>query len=215
MSIDIRVRTLLSELRGTRLVCVTKTVDPESINVAIGAGASIIGESRVHDLETKLDELLPCEKHLIGHLQRNKVKRALELFDVIQSIDSMRLLHDIDRKAKEIDKIQDVLLQVNIGDEEQKYGFRYEEMEVVLPETERLSNVRINGLMCIPPFLPPEQVRPYFRKMKNLFDDIKNRYSNSTTIDMKELSMGMSGDYRVAVEEGANVVRIGSSIFDE
>jgi pyridoxal phosphate enzyme (YggS family) len=225
MTIDETVKVLLKELGETKLVCVTKTVDPARINEAIRAGATIIGENRVQEFEEKCDEILPCEKHLIGHLQTNKVKKAVQLFDVIQSVDSLKLIRDIDRKAGDNDKIQQVFLQVNIGREPQKFGFAEEEIGQVITKVRSLRNIQVNGFMCMAPFVPPEQTRPYFRSMKNLFykmqqelrvtldkqdtQDIKNN------IDIRELSMGMSGDYKVAMEEGATIVRVGSAIFGD
>ncbi len=214
MSVTQNIKTIFKELANTKLVCVTKTIDPERINESIRAGATIIGENRVQEFEEKYEELLSCERHLIGHLQTNKVKKAVQFFDVIQSVDSLKLMQDIDRKAKAIDKVQKVFLQVNIGNEPQKYGFVLDEIEQVISEIRGLKNVQVEGLMCIPPFVSPEETRSYFRRMKVLFDDLKQENSgNSDNIDFQELSMGMSGDYRVAIEEGATMVRVGSAIF--
>ncbi|MDP2215861.1 MAG: YggS family pyridoxal phosphate-dependent enzyme [Methanolobus sp.] len=225
MAIDKTVRTLLRELGETKLVCVTKTVDPARINEAIRAGATIIGENRVQEFEDKCDEILSCEKHLIGHLQTNKVKKAVQLFDVIQSVDSLKLIQDIDRKAADNDKIQQVFLQVNIGREPQKFGFVEEEIGQVIADIRSLRNIQVNGFMCMAPFVPPEQTRPYFRSMKMLFDKIQQGFQVTlkeqdkqdiqNNIDIRELSMGMSGDYRIAIEEGATIVRVGSAIFGD
>ncbi|AAM03937.1 YggS family pyridoxal phosphate-dependent enzyme [Methanosarcina acetivorans] len=204
-------KLILEEIGSTTLVCVTKTIEPERINEAIRAGAPIIGENRVQEYEDKRDDILPCETHLIGHLQTNKVKKAVHLFDVIQSIDSMKIIRDIDRRARDIGKVQKVYLQVNIGNEPQKYGFGPDEIKNAITEIRSLRNVRVEGLMCIPPFVPPEQTRPYFKKMKALFDEMKQE--NRDNIDIRTLSMGMSGDYRIAIEEGATMVRVGSAIF--
>ncbi len=203
----------LKEIGSTKLVCVTKTVEPARINEAIRAGATIIGENRVQEYEDKCADILPCETHLIGHLQTNKVKKAVDLFDLIQSVDSLKLIRNIDRRARDIDKVQKVFLQVNIGNESQKYGFGTDEVKKAINEIHSLGNLRLEGLMCIPPFLPPEQTRPYFRRMKALFDEMKQ--DNRDNIDIRELSMGMSNDYRVAIEEGATMVRVGSAIFGE
>jgi pyridoxal phosphate enzyme (YggS family) len=211
MQVYENTRKILEELGGVKLVSVTKTVDPERINESLRAGASIIGENRVQEFETKCDGILPCERHLIGHLQTNKVKKAVSLFDVIQSVDSLKLIRDIDNRAGAAGKVQDIFLQVNIGDEPQKTGFEPDEILEVTEAICPLGNIRVKGLMCIPPFLPPEQVRLYFRRMKALFDEMKQ--ANGDNVEIRELSMGMSGDYRVAVEEGATMVRIGSAIF--
>ena len=204
-------KSILEKSGSTTLVCVTKTIEPERINEAIRAGATIIGENRVQEYEDKRDDILPCEAHLIGHLQTNKVKKAVQLFDVIQSIDSLKLIRNIDMRARDIDKVQKVYLQVNIGNEPQKYGFGPDEIKNAITEIRSLRNVRVEGLMCIPPFVPPEQARSYFRKMKALFDEMKQE--NRDNIDISTLSMGMSGDYRIAIEGGATMIRVGSAIF--
>ena len=204
-------KSILEKSGSTTLVCVTKTIEPERINEAIRAGATIIGENRVQEYEDKLDDILPCEAHLIGHLQTNKVKKAVHIFDVIQSIDSLKVIRNIDRRARDIDKVQKVYLQVNIGNEPQKYGFGPDEIKNAITEIRSLRNVRVEGLMCIPPFVPPEQARSYFRKMKALFDEMKQE--NRDNIDIRTLSMGMSGDYRIAIEGGATMIRVGSAIF--
>ena len=211
MSVNETIKKILEEIGSTKLVCVTKTVETERINEAISAGATIIGENRIQEFEGKCEKLLPCEKHFIGHLQTNKVRSAVEYFDVIQSVDSLKLATEIDKKAAEISKIQSVFLQVNIGDEPQKYGFGIDEIELNLERISSLKNICVTGLMCIPPYGTPEEARPYFREMKVLFDDFQQ--NNRDNADIHELSMGMSGDYRVAIEEGATMVRIGSAIF--
>jgi len=215
MSVHDTVKDLLRELGTVKLVCVTKTVEPAMINEAIGAGATVIGENRVQEFEDKCDEILPCEKHLIGHLQTNKVKKAIQLFDVIQSADSLKLIRDIDRKSESLGKVQKIFLQVNIGEEPQKFGFAEGELGQVLAEVRSLHYVRVEGLMCMAPFVPAEETRPYFRRMRMLFEDMKKTWEDAGNIDIRELSMGMSGDYRVAIEEGATMVRLGSSIFGD
>ncbi|UGV41593.1 YggS family pyridoxal phosphate-dependent enzyme [Methanococcoides orientis] len=211
MTVDENVKMILKELGSIKLVSVTKTIDPDRINESIKAGATIIGENRVQEFEDKCDEILPCERHLIGHLQTNKVKKAVQHFDVIQSVDSLKLIQDIDKKAKDINKVQKVFLQINIGNEPQKFGFGSDEIDQVLTEIHSLKNIDVKGLMCIPPYVSPEQTRSYFKKMKALFDEIKQVDQNN--IDIQELSMGMSNDYRIAIEEGATMVRVGSAIF--
>ncbi len=213
MTVEENIKTILIELGKTKLVCVTKTVDPKKINEAIRAGATIIGESKVQEYEEKRDDLLPCEKHFIGHLQSGKVKKAVEFFDVIQSVDSLKLIKRIHRKARAKDKVQQVFLQINIGNEPQKFGFAESEIPRVIADMCELRNINVQGLMCIPPFEAPEKTRAYFRRMKSLFDEMQQK--KSANIDIQELSMGMSNDYRIAVEEGATMVRIGSSIFGD
>lgn len=215
MSVHDTLKDLLRELGTVKLVCVTKTVEPVMINEAIRAGVTVIGENRVQEFEDKCDEILPCEKHLIGHLQTNKVKKAIQLFDVIQSADSLKLIRDIDRKSESLGKVQKIFLQVNIGEEPQKFGFAEGELGQVLAEVRSLHYVRVEGLMCMAPFVPAEETRPYFRRMRMLFEDMKKTWEDAGNIDIRELSMGMSGDYRVAIEEGATMVRLGSSIFGD
>ena len=204
-------KSILEMSGSTTLVCVTKTIEPERINEAIRAGVTIIGENRVQEYEDKRDDILPCEAHLIGHLQTNKVKNAVHLFDVIQSIDSLKVIRNIDMRARDIGKVQRVYLQVNTGNEPQTYGFGPDEITNAIPEIRSLRNGRVEGLMCIPPFVPPEQARSYFRKMKVLFDEMKPE--NRDNIDIRTLSMGMSGDYSIAIEGGATMIRVGSAIF--
>jgi hypothetical protein len=216
MSVIENITSILNELGNTQLICVTKTVDSDRINEAIKAGATIIGENRVQEFEEKSENLLSCEKHMIGHLQTNKVKKAVEYFDVIQSVDSLKVAQEIDKRAEDAGKVQDIFLQVNIGDEPQKSGFKLDDIRQEINEITSLKNIRVTGMMCIPPYVPPEQARPYFKKMKALFDELKAETQGKfDNIDLKELSMGMSGDYRVAIEEGATMVRIGSAIFGE
>ncbi len=211
MTVEENTKAILEELGEVKLVSVTKTVDTDRINRSIRAGATIIGENRIQEFDEKSESVLPCEKHLIGHLQTNKVKRAVELFDLIQSVDSIKLIREIDRRAKETGKIQDVFLQVNIGNESQKYGFPIEGIRSAIEQIRELKNIHVKGMMCIPPFVSAREARPYFTKMKTIFDEIKQE--NKDNIDIQELSMGMSGDFWVAIEEGATMVRIGSAIF--
>jgi pyridoxal phosphate enzyme (YggS family) len=211
MTVSDNMKRILEDIGQAKLVCVTKTIETQRINEAIRSGAAIIGENRVQEFEEKCDDILPCERHLIGHLQTNKVKKAVALFDVIQSVDSLKVANEIDKRARDIGKVQDVYLQVNIGQEPQKFGFDIEDIGPALEQMASMENFRVKGLMCIAPFVPPEQTRPYFRKMRSLFDEMKE--ISHDNIDIKELSMGMSGDYRVAIEEGATIVRIGSAIF--
>ncbi|WP_440953668.1 YggS family pyridoxal phosphate-dependent enzyme [Methanococcoides sp. FTZ1] len=211
MTVEENTKAILEELGEVKLVSVTKTVDTDRINESIRAGATIIGENRVQEFDEKCDCIPPCEKHLIGHLQTNKVKRAVELFDVIQSVDSLKVAEEIDKRAGELGKVQKVFLQVNIGNEPQKYGFGTDEIADAIKDIRTLSNIHVRGLMCIPPYVSAEEARPYFRKMKAIFDELKQEKLGN--IDIQELSMGMSGDYKVAIEEGATMVRIGSGIF--
>lgn len=208
-----RIRQTLDS--SVNLLAVTKQRSMEEIQECIDAGISLLGENRVQEAETKFPLLPPeTEKHLIGHLQTNKVKRALQLFDLIQSVDSDRLAEAIDREAEQLGRVFPVFLQVNIAQDPQKYGFSPEDF---LPVVERigrdLPHVQVKGLMTIVPFLNnPEDARPHFRAMRSLFEKIQK--ASFPRLELTELSMGMSHDYLVAVEEGSTMVRIGSAIFE-
>lgn len=187
-----------------KLVAVTKTRTIEEIKKAIEFGITCISENRVQEAKQKFPFLTKVEKHMIGHLQNNKVKLAVELFDMIQSVDSIRLAEEIDKRCKAVGKVMPVLIEINIGNEESKYGVNPEDIKNFLKEVSQFENLEVEGLMCIAPFVKAEETRPYFRKMKRLFDSLGN---------LKWLSMGMSNDYKIAIEEGSNMVRIGSAIF--
>ncbi|MCF6095864.1 YggS family pyridoxal phosphate-dependent enzyme [Thermovorax subterraneus] len=196
-----------------KIVAVTKTVMPETIQVAVDCGLTILGENRVQEAQRKI-ELVKGDVswHMIGHLQKNKVKYAVRLFSMIQSVDSYELAVEIDKRAGKFGKVMDVLVQVNIGKEETKFGAEYEETPELIKKISELENIRVKGLMAIAPFKEdPEDVRPFFRKMRELFLELKNlRLKN---VEMEILSMGMTHDFHVAIEEGANMIRIGSGIF--
>lgn len=212
MSIEQNVKSILSEIEKTQLVCVTKNVNALKINQAINAGVNIIGESKVQEFEDKYNMILPCRKHFIGHLQRNKVKKVVKWFDIIESVDSIKLIKEINDNAEVIKKIQNIFLQINIGEEPQKYGFKLTEIENCIDIASTYKNININGLMCIAPNIEIKMTRPYFKKMKEIFEKIKleKKYSN---LNLKYLSMGMSNDYQIAIQEGSTLVRIGSAIF--
>ena len=196
------------------LIAVTKTVPAEKIREAIDLGVRLIGENRVQEAKEKLEELrdkIPrtVQWHMIGHLQKNKVRPAVMLFDMIQSVDSLALAERINRIAAEFGKVQRVLVQVKLSDEETKQGIQEYELEHLISEMKEMDNLLIEGLMTIPPYFEdPEQVRPYFRRLKEIKDEL-----NARGFNLKHLSMGMSGDYEVAVEEGATMVRVGTAIF--
>jgi hypothetical protein len=182
------------------------------MNAAIDYGVSVIGENRVQEIRRKFDDVKSVSWHQIGHLQRNKVKYIADKVDMIHSVDSVKLAKEISNKAKSHDRTIDILIQVNVAGESQKFGIDEDELEKVIQEVAHFENIQVKGLMLIAPFAEnPETVRPIFRRMKEIFDSTKN--SNYDNVDMDYLSMGMSGDYVVAVEEGANMVRIGSGIF--
>ena len=194
------------------LVAVTKNHGVEQMREAIDAGATDIGENRVQEAAEKFQTLdRAARRHLIGHLQTNKAKAAVKLFDVIQSVDSEHLAAAVDKAASSIGKVQDVLIQVNVAREPQKSGVLLEDFDTLINFVDAAKNLRLRGLMMIAPnFSDAEECRPLFKKMRELFDALKTQREN---FDL--LSMGMTHDYKVAVEEGANVVRIGTAIFGE
>lgn len=197
-----------------KLVAATKMNDADRVREAIAAGVDICGENRVQELTEKLAQGAydGCPLHFIGHLQKNKVKYIVGKVELIHSVDSVSLAQEINRRAAALGLTQDILLEVNIGAEENKSGFAPEELANALDEIAQFSSVRVLGLMAIPPICEiSENNRVYFKRMKQLFIDIgQKKYDNVT---MLHLSMGMSADYEVAVEEGANLVRVGTGIF--
>lgn len=195
------------------LVAVTKYQTLEAMNQMIALGIADVGESRVQDLLLKLPEISPERRiHFIGHLQRNKVKDIIEVVHLIHSVDSLRLAKEINRQAKRVGRVIDILIQVNIAKEEAKYGFEEEDLESVLSQVAQLENLRVQGLMMMAPLEDdPEDARCYFRKMKELFDYYANL--NYNNVYMKYLSMGMTNDYKIALEEGSNMIRIGTALF--
>ncbi len=197
-----------------KLVAATKMNDAFRVREAIAAGVDICGENRVQELQEKLAQGAydGCPLHFIGHLQKNKVKYIIGKVELIHSVDSVSLAQEINKRAAALGLTQDILLEVNIGAEENKSGFAPEELACALDEMAQFSSIRVLGLMAIPPVCEiSENNRVYFRRMKQLFIDIgQKKYDN---VIMQLLSMGMSADYEVAVEEGANLVRVGTGIF--
>ena len=183
------------------------------INEAIQNGIADIGENRAQEILEKFAEVLPVNWHMIGHLQRNKVKAIIDKVRLIHSVDSIELAEEINRRAGAAGIRMDVLIQVNTAGEQSKFGIAADEAGVLLPQVlERCENVRVRGLMCMAPYADdPEDVRPFFKATKTLFDSFKA--IDHERLDLKYLSMGMSGDFGVAIEEGSNMVRIGTAIF--
>jgi pyridoxal phosphate enzyme (YggS family) len=199
-----------------RLVAVSKTVPAETVKEAIEAGATILGENYVQDAREKFDALVhyPVSWHFIGHLQSNKAKYAVRLFDLIHSVDSLKLARALNKEAKKVDKIQPILVQVNISGEDTKSGISAEDAPGLISEISHLKNLSIEGLMTMPPyFYQPEKVRPYFAALRELRNQMKKQ--SLPNVSLEELSMGMTGDFEVAIEEGATLVRIGTAIFGE
>lgn len=197
-----------------RLMCVTKTVEPPYINKAIELGADLIGENRVQEYLGKKDDLnlSGVERHLIGHLQTNKVRQIVGEVDMIESVSSVKLAKEISRVAALRGVTVNCLAEVNIGKEESKSGIYLEQLSDSLYEIAELPNIKIKGLMTIPPVCETQdEARGYFAQLRQSFIDIKDKKIDN--IDMEILSMGMSGDFESAIAEGSNIVRVGSAIF--
>lgn len=208
------VQRLLKELpKGVELVGAAKGRKPEEILEAIEAGLKIIGENYLQET-LQVFEIIgrKVQWHFIGYLQKNKVKKAVKIFDMIETVDSLEIAQEIDRASGEINRIMPVLIEVNSGREWQKFGVRPEKAEKLIKDISELKSIEIMGLMTMgPDFGNPEEARPYFVETRKIFEKIKAL--NLARVKMKYLSMGMSNSYRVAIEEGANMVRIGTKIF--
>jgi pyridoxal phosphate enzyme (YggS family) len=207
-----------------RLIAVTKNVSTDAVIGALEIGLRDFGESRVQEFRGKYEEMkeklgspgrgqkgYEIRWHLIGHLQKNKAKTAVESFDLIHSVDSAELADVLNRSAEKIDKVQRIMLQVKLSTEESKYGIEKKKAIDIIRYIRGLKNLRIEGLMTIPPYFDdPQQVRPYFRELREIRDD-----AEAGGFRLPELSMGMSHDFEVAIEEGATMVRVGTAIFGE
>lgn len=199
-----------------RLVAVSKTVAADRVRAAVATGITILGENYIQEAQGKIDALqdLAVSWHFIGHLQSNKAKYAVRLFDLIHSVDSIKLASELDRQAHKNDKIQKVLIQVNTGKEASKSGVYEEEALALVREAGQMDNLAVKGLMTLPPFFnAPEKVRPYFQALRELRDRIRSE--SLPGVSMDDLSMGMTGDFETAIQEGATFVRIGTAIFGE
>ncbi len=195
-------------------MAVTKTVEPMFINRAIEKGIRLIGENKVQELLSKKEylDLSDCQAHLIGHLQTNKVKQIIGEVSMIESVDSLKLATEISKRSLSCGIVTDCLIEVNIGGEESKTGIRPEMLDELLHQVIELPNIKVRGLMTIPPICDSNsELNKYFSKMHNIFIDIKDKKLDNTDISI--LSMGMSGDYEQAILCGSNHVRIGSAIF--
>lgn len=197
------------------LMAVTKTHPASQLNEVIDAGATDIGENKVQEVLEKYDSVKPVRWHLIGHLQTNKVKNIIDKVVMIHSVDSAHLAKEIDKRAAAIGKTIDILIEINLAMEETKTGIAAADLKPLVEEiVESYDNIRIRGIMCIPPMAStPEENRPYFKEAKKLFDEMKTWDLPENKFMPDTLSMGMSGDFEVAIEEGATIVRVGSSIF--
>jgi len=195
------------------LIAVTKTIDVARIKDAIDAGIGHVGENKVQEILDKHDAIKDIANiHLIGHLQSNKVKYIIDKVKLIHSVDSMKLMDEIDKRAKKSGVIADILIQVNVAHEDTKFGIDIAEVDNYVEYASKLENIKVKGLMTIAPFLEDvEKTRPIFRALKEKFDELSSKeYSN---VEMKYLSMGMTNDYKIALEEGSNMIRVGTGIF--
>ncbi|MEJ5167312.1 MAG: YggS family pyridoxal phosphate-dependent enzyme [Thermoanaerobaculia bacterium] len=195
------------------LLGATKGVLPEKIIEAYDSGLKLFGENRIQEAIPKIEKLknLDIEWHFIGHLQKNKAKEAIENFSLIQSVDSLSLAKRLQQIAQIEEKIIPFLIEINIGDEPTKYGVKVEELPQFIEEIQNFDNLKFKGIMAIPPYNPdPEKVRPYFKEMYKIYEKLSSIFSS-----VEYLSIGMSEDFEVAIEEGSNMVRIGRAIFGE
>jgi PLP dependent protein len=195
-------------IEDVTLVAVTKTRTAEEVEEAIAAGATDVGENYVQEAGDKWSEIGPAVRwHFIGHLQRNKAKNAVEIFDTVQSVDSLQLAEELGKRAGSAAKTLDVLIEVNVGEESTKFGVQTAEVLELAGQVASVDGLRLLGLMGMPPFLAdPEEVRPYFAALKDTWDRLPDE-------NRRFLSMGMTHDFEVAIEEGSNMVRIGTAIF--
>ena len=217
---SVRERIAAAALRVGRdpgevlLVAVAKTFPASAVEKVIAAGINDIGENRVQEAKAKIADIkAPCHWHMVGHLQTNKARLAARLFDWIQSLDSAKLAQELQKAGSGLGKRLRTLIEVNLEQEPTKSGVTEAELFSLLEEASALPNLSIEGLMAMPPYDPnPETVRPYFRRLRRLRDEAASRFPQ---LDLSHVSMGMSHDFEVAVEEGATIVRIGTAIFGE
>jgi len=212
--IEQNARGILKEIPPyVNLVAAVKTRTPEEILKAVAGGVRAVGENYVREGIEAFDVIGSAVKwHFIGHLQKNKVKKAVKVFDVIETIDSVKIAEEIDKRCGEIKKIITVFIEINSGREIQKSGVFPEDAESIIRKISKFSNIRVKGLMTMGPFSgEPENARVYFVETKKLFESIRRK--NIQGIDLEFLSMGMSNSYEIAIEEGANIIRVGTKIF--
>lgn len=210
------MKAILEELPpGVQLVGAAKTRTPEEILEAVDGGLEIVGQNYVQEAERAFEVIGNRVKwHMIGHLQTNKAKKAAKVFDMVETVGSTRLAQELDKVCGKMNRVMPILIEINSGEEEQKAGVMPEEATALIEEISGFQHVRVMGLMTMGPFEgDPEDSRPYFRKTRRIFDQIKAM--NLPRVEMRNLSMGMSNSYKVAVEEGANIVRIGTLLFGE
>ncbi len=220
-NLNIIKKEIKTTLEGTKkdvdditIIGVTKTVSVPKIQELVNLGIKNLGENRVQELLDKYDKIEGDVKwHLIGHLQTNKVKYIVDKVTMIHSVDSLKLVKEIDKQAKKHEKVMDILVQVNIGNEDSKYGIQLADVDKFIKTVQMFDNVRIKGLMCIAPYTNDVEL------LRNLFSDLYEKYIDNFTKKVDNidsyLSMGMSNDFKIAIKEGSNMIRLGTSIFGE
>jgi len=207
-----RLKMQTENVDEVKLIAVTKTYGAELINEAIDFGVADIGENRVQEIMEKYSSVKPVKWHLIGHLQKNKVKYIIDKVELIHSVDSVELAEEIDKRAKKIDKVQRILLEVNVSGEESKFGIKPKDCEDICRKISLLENVKIEGLMTVAPFVSDEKIlEDVFCGLRRLSEEIKEK--NIDNVSMDELSMGMTNDFPLAIVNGATMVRVGTGIF--
>ncbi len=208
------VKRILSEIpQGVTLLAACKSRTAQEINAAIEGGIKVIGENYLQET-LKVYPLVRkgVEWHFIGHLQRNKVKKIVKIFDVIETLDDLKIAEEIDKRCAQIEKTMPVLIEVNSAKEPRKAGVFPEEVEDFILEVSKFKNIKVSGLMTMGPLVSNiEEIRPFFKLTKTLFDSLKTK--NIENVEMRYLSMGMSDSYKIAIEEGANIIRVGTKIF--
>lgn len=215
--IETRIRTACERAGRSRdsvtLLAVTKTHPPETVHEAVNLGLTFFGENKVQEAKAKIPNCPGKARwHFIGHLQSNKCRDAVELFEMIQSVDSLSLAQEINKRAEQAAKTMPILLEVNVAGEASKFGYKPEQLLADLKEINSLPRLEIHGLMSVPPFTPvPEKSRPHFQKIREL----KTQAESVLGAPLPQLSMGMSGDFEIAIEEGATIVRVGTALFGE
>lgn len=198
---------------SVQLLAVSKTHPPETIREAVNLGLTYFGENKIQEAKAKIPNCPGKARwHFIGHLQSNKCRDAVELFEMIQGVDSLAIAQEINKRAEQAAKTMPILLEINVAGEGSKFGYKPEQMLAELESLNALPRLEIHGLMAIPPFTPvPEKARPYFQKLRAL----KQQAETMLGVPLPQLSMGMSGDFEVAIEEGATIIRIGTALFGE
>jgi pyridoxal phosphate enzyme (YggS family) len=216
LEIENRISRALEKSNRSRdeitLISVSKTVEADVMNASIGFGVTDLGENRVQEIRRKFDDVDNANWHLIGHLQTNKVKYIIDKVCLIHSVDSLKLAEEINKRASQHNIVMPILIQVDMANEAQKFGIDTDQLKSLLNSIKELKSISVKGLMFIAPFVDnPEEVRIHFKAMKELFDELKSLESEN--IKMEELSMGMTGDFEVAIEEGATMIRVGTGIY--